>query len=129
MSELISGTPLGPLLLWPALITACIETVVFWILGFRNLWSCLWFLQVNLISNLLLNEFLLTQAAQSCYDELVIAGEIVVIGLEFALCRSLLRVSSRRLLGTLLLTNAASFGAGLVLAPLLFWLSGIEGPA
>ena len=113
MHALITGTPLCPLLLWPALATACIETMLFWLMGYRSFRQCLYFACVNVVSNLLLNEFLLTQTTHARYDELVEVCEVVVVLLEYAICRTLMpEASTRHLAVTLLLTNAASYALG-----------------
>ncbi|MCR4665764.1 MAG: hypothetical protein K5657_00520 [Desulfovibrio sp.] len=110
--SLVSGTPLGLLLLAPAFLTAAIETPLFWVLGFRRLHECLWFFVVNIVSNILLNEFLLTAAGTPHYNLLVAVCEGVVLLLEFALCRFCTGCTARRLWLTLLFCNVCSFAFG-----------------
>lgn len=112
---LVTGTPLGWWLLAPALLTAAVETPVFWLCGYRRPRQCLWFAGGNLLSNLLLNEFLAAQACNAPYDCVVPACEAVVVLLEFALCRYVVDGAARRLWLTLAASNVCSYGVGLVL--------------
>ena len=113
-AELVTGTPLRWWLLMPALLTAAIETPVFRLCGYRTARQCLWFAGVNIVTNLLLNEFLMTQAGNAQYGRLVPACEIVVVLLEFALCRYAVNGAALRLWLTLAASNACSYGVGLV---------------
>lgn len=113
-SALVTGTPLGWWLLIPAFLTATIETPVFWLCGYRNVRQCLWFAGINIVTNLLLNEFLMTQADNAQYDRLVPVCELVVVVLEFALCRYSVGGAARRLWLTLAVSNACSYGIGIV---------------
>lgn len=117
---LITGTPLNALLLGAALFTAAIESTVFFLCGYRKPRQWLTFALINIVSNLLLNEFLRTQTEQPHFRELVAICEIAVYLLELALAHMLLSQNIRHLAKTLLLTNATSFGLGLVLT-CLFW--------
>ena len=104
-----------PELLFLAAATAAIETPLFWLCGYRRRAEWLWFVVVNLISNLLLNGFLIEMPETFSYLEDVLLGEIFVVLLEFALCGYAVRDKrSARLFRVLLLTNAASFFAGVV---------------
>lgn len=114
-AALLTGTPLGWWLLLPALLTAALETPVFWLCGYRRARQCLWFAGVNILSNLLLNEFLSTQADNAQYGSVVLACEAVVVPLEYALCRYAADGAAKRLWLTLAASNACSYGAGLVL--------------
>ena len=119
-ASLVTGTPLRWWLLMPALLTAAIETVIFWLFGYRRARQCLWFAGVNIVTNLLLNEFLMTQARNAQYDRLVPVCELVVILLEFALCRYAMGGTARRLWLTLAVSNACSYGIGIVLCRVLW---------
>ena len=89
------------------------ETMLFWLMGFRSLRQCFYFVSVNVVSNLLLNEFLLTQTNHRRYDDLVAVCEVVVVLLEYALCRTLMpEAGARHLAVTVLVTNAASYLSG-----------------
>ncbi len=102
-----------PWLLQLALATAAIETPIFWLCGYRRAAECLWFFVVNLVSNLLLNEFIAETPGTFPYPAAVLLGEIFVVALEFALCGYVVRENGGvRLLRVLLLTNVASFLAG-----------------
>ncbi len=105
-----------PELLLAVLLTVAIETPLFFLAGYRRPADCLRFALVNLISNLLLNESLNAVADSPHYVAWVLLGEILVLALEFTLCRRFLETTpAARLLRVLLLTNAASFLAGLLL--------------
>ena len=94
--------------LWDAaLATAVIETPIFWIFGYRRAAEWLWFFIVNIVSNLLLNEFLAASPQSLPYPCAVL--------LEFALCGYAVREKGgKRLFRVLLLTNAVSFLAGVI---------------
>ncbi|MBO5490349.1 MAG: hypothetical protein J5960_02820 [Desulfovibrio sp.] len=117
---LVTGTPLGWRLLVPALLTAAVETPVFRLCGYRRARQCLWFVGVNMLSNLLLNEFLSTQADNAQYDSAVLLCEAVVVLLEFVLCRYFVGGAAKRLWLTLAACNACSYGVGLVLYRVLW---------
>ena len=54
---LAGGVFSEPWLLDAALATAAIETPIFWLCGYRRAAEWRWFFVVNIVSNLLLNEF------------------------------------------------------------------------
>ena len=97
-----------------AILTVLIEVPLFYLCGYRQFVDCLYFAVVNVVTNLLLNEFLLTTDAEF-YWQIVLACEVVVVILEFVLCTYRIGDNRRKLLATLIFTNAASFLAGLVL--------------
>ena len=102
-----------PWLLDAALATAVIETPIFWLCGYRRKTEWIWFFIVNIVSNLLLNEFLDATPRAFSYLLAVLLGEIFVVLLEYALCDYAVRErGGARLFRVLLLTNAASFSAG-----------------
>ena len=68
-----------------ALLTVLIEVPVFYFCGYRKPKELAGFAVVNIISNLLLNEFL-EQDPFDWYGVAVVLGEIAVILLEFCLC-------------------------------------------
>ena len=104
-----------PWLLDAALATAVIETPIFWLCGYRRAAEWLWFFVVNIVSNLLLNEFLAELPWTFPYAAAVLLGEIFVVFLEYALCGYAVREKSgKRLFRVLLLTNAVSFLAGVI---------------
>ncbi len=100
-----------------ALLTAAVETPVFWLCGYRRAFQCLCFAGVNVATNLLLNECLADQAGLGHYEEAVALGEAAVLACEFALCRYFVPGGALKLAGTVLAANLASFLAGIV----LFW--------
>ena len=102
--------------LWDAaLATAVIETPLFRLFGYRRGAECLWFAVVNIISNLLLNEFLAAMPGTFPYAAAVLLGEVFVVLLEFALCGYAVRENGgARLFRALLWTNATSFFAGVI---------------
>lgn len=104
----------GLLLLGNALLTAAVEVPLFRLCGYRGLRVCALFALVNIVSNLLLNEFLLAHAASGHYGLLVLLGEVGVVLLEYALCRYFV-ASGGHLLATVLLTNTGSFFCGVLL--------------
>ena len=102
-----------PELFFMAAATAAIETPIFWLCGYRRRAEWLWFAVVNLISNLLLNGFLSESSGTLPYFAALLLGEIFVVLLEFTLCGYAVREKGgARLFRVLLLTNAASFLAG-----------------
>ncbi len=108
----------APWLMEAALATAVIETPLFWLCGFRRLRESAWFFLVNLISNLLLNEFLGENLDTVSDSVAVLLGELLVLALEFALCDYVIKEKERgKLLRVLLLTNTVSFLTGV----LYFW--------
>ncbi|MBE6093879.1 MAG: hypothetical protein E7199_00185 [Schwartzia succinivorans] len=98
-----------------ALATAVIETPIFWLCGYRRSVENAWFFVVNIVSNLLLNEFISATPRNFPYPCTVLLGEIFVVLLEFALCGYAVREKGgKRLFRVLLLTNAVSFLAGVI---------------
>ena len=102
--------------LWDAaLATAVIETPIFWLFGYRRAAEWIWFFVVNIVSNLLLNEFLAETPRAFPYPCAVLLGEIFVVLLEYALSNYAVRDrGGKRLFRVLLLTNAVSFAAGVI---------------
>ena len=112
---LAGGVLSEPWLLDAALATAVIETPIFWLCGYRRAAEWTWFFAVNIVSNLLLNEFLAETPRNFPYAAAVLLGEVFVVLLEYALCGYAVREKGgKRLFRVLLLTNAASFVAGLI---------------
>ena len=104
-----------PWMLEAALATAVIETPIFWLCGYRRATECLWFFVVNIVSNLLLNEFLGATPGTLPYPAAVLLGELFVVLLEYALCGYTVRdKGGKRLFRVLLLTNVVSFVAGII---------------
>ena len=102
--------------LWDAaLATAVIETPIFWLCGYRRSVENVWFFVVNIVSNLLLNEFIGATPRNFPYPSAVLWGEVFVVLLEFALCGYVVEEKrGANLFRVLLLTNAVSFLAGVV---------------
>ena len=100
-----------------ALITVIIEVPLFYFCGYRKPKELAGFAAVNIISNLLLNEFL-EQDPFSEYWMAVVLGEIAVILLEFCLCCYFIQGDRKKLFKTLALVNVCS----VVLGEILFWL-------
>ena len=112
---LAGGVLSEPWLLDAALATAVIETPIFWLCGYRRAAEWTWFFAVNIVSNLLLNEFLAETPRNFPYAAAVLLGEVFVVFLENALCGYAVRdKGGARLFRVLLLTNAVSFVAGIV---------------
>ncbi|MBQ9572189.1 MAG: hypothetical protein IJR22_02210 [Acidaminococcaceae bacterium] len=97
-----------------ALITVIIEVPLFYFCGYRKPKELAGFVAVNIISNLLLNEFL-EQDPLSEYWMAVVLGEIVVILLEFCLCCYFIKSDRKRLFKTLALVNVCSVAVGFIL--------------
>ena len=97
-----------------ALITVIIELPLFYFCGYRKPKELAGFVAVNIISNLLLNEFL-EQDPLSEYWMAVVLGEIVVILLEFCLCCYFIKSDRKRLFKTLALVNVCSVAVGFIL--------------
>ena len=100
-------------LLKTAFLTAAIEVPLFYICGYRNVRDCIYFAAVNLVSNLLLNEFLAEIETEN-YWTIVVICEIFVVILEFILCKYWIKTDSKRLLKVLIFTNLVSFLSGVV---------------
>ena len=114
-AALSGGVFAEPWLLDAALATAVIETPLFWLCGYRQRAEYLWFFIVNIVSNLLLNEFLDATPRDFPYPAAVLLGEIFVVLLEYALCGYAVRErGGARLFCVLLLTNVVSFVAGII---------------
>ena len=112
---LSGGVLLEPWLWDAALATAVIETPIFWLCGYRRSVENVWFFVVNIVSNLLLNEFIGATPRNFPYPCVVLLGEIFVVFLELALCGYAVREKGgKRLFRVLLLTNAVSFLAGVI---------------
>ena len=94
-----------------ALLTVLIEVPVFYFCGYRKPKELAGFVAVNIISNLLLNEFL-EQDPLSEYWMAVVLGELVVILLEFCLCCYFIKSDRKRLFKTLALVNVCSVAVG-----------------
>lgn len=101
-------------LLEDAFLTVAIEVPLFYLLGYRRLRDCIYFAGVNIVTNLLLNEFLQSIMDDTWYLFLLLLGECMVIALEFALCIYGIPTKGKKLFLTILLTNLASFLAGIV---------------
>jgi hypothetical protein len=127
--DLIAPTPLIPgthiyidwadiegTLITTALITVLIEVPLFYFCGYRKPKELAGFAVVNIISNLLLNEFL-EQDPLDSYWLAVFLGEIAVILLEFCLCSYFIKSDRKKLFKTLVLVNVCSVLIGF----LLFW--------
>ncbi len=114
-AALSGGVFSEPWLLDAALATAVIETPLFWLCGYRQRAEYLWFFIVNIVSNLLLNEFIDATPRDFPYPAAVLLGEIFVVLLEYALCGYAVRErGGARLFCVLLLTNVVSFVAGII---------------
>ena len=96
------------------LLTVLIEVPLFYLCGYRRIVDCLYFAGVNVVTNLLLNEFLLTTDAAS-YWQVIFICEVVVVILEFVLCSYRFSEEYYKLVTTLIFTNAVSFFAGVIL--------------
>ena len=100
-------------LLTYALMTVLIEVPLFFLCDYRRVGDCFYFAGVNVITNLLLNEFLSTIDAE-LYWQVILPAEVIVVLLEFALC-SYRFADGKKLFKTLCFTNATSFLIGLLL--------------
>ncbi len=102
-----------PEFLLAAAATALIETPVFRLCGCRKPRELSFFAAINIVSNLLLNEFLAEAASGMGQVLSVILGEAFVLALEYVLCGyGVESFRGRRLFRVLLLTNAVSFLTG-----------------
>ena len=127
--DLIAPTPLIPgtrifvdwaeieeAFLMVALLTVLIEVPLFYFCDYRKPKELAGFAVVNIISNLLLNEFL----EQDLFDWFwvaVVLGELAVILLEYCLCCYFIQSDRKKLFRTLVLVNVCS----VVLGEILFW--------
>ncbi len=127
--DLIAPTPLVPgtrifvdwaeleqTFLTVALLTVLIEVPLFFICGYRKPKELAGFAVVNIISNLLLNEFL-EQDPFDWYWVAVVLGETAVILLEFCLCCYFIQDDRKKLFKVLVLVNLCSIALG----EILFW--------
>ena len=125
--DLIAPTPLIPgthiyldwadiedTFIMTALITVLIEVPLFYFCGYRKPKELAGFAVVNIISNLLLNEFL-EQDPLDWYWLAVVLGEIAVVLLEFCLCCYFIKSDRKKLFKTLALVNVCSVVVGLLL--------------
>lgn len=100
-------------LLETALSTAIIEVVVLYLLGYRNKKILGWFLATNIVSNILFNEFLMTDFLPELYADIFV-GECLVLILEYCMMLYVVPERKSRLLFSLLVTNGASLAMGLL---------------
>ena len=115
------ATPLNTGLLFIAGLTAIIETPLFWLCGYRRARQYMWFAAVNVISNILLNEYLSTLQDIETYNAVILPAELLVVLLEFFLCLYTVDGKYGRLLLTVLFTNAFSYLLGVLLADVLYF--------
>ena len=108
---------IGDSLVTVALLTVLIEVPLFYFCGYRKLKELAGFAVVNIVSNMLLNEFLEQMPSRGFWIA-VILGEIMVILLEFCLCCYFIKDDRKKLFKTLALVNVLS----VVLGEILFWL-------
>ena len=97
-----------------AFLTMFIEVPLFYICGYRNIKDCTYFAAVNLVSNLLLNEFL-TEVETESYLAVVLLCEVFVVILEFVLCGYWIKTDEKHLMKVLIFTNLISFLSGIVI--------------
>lgn len=107
----VDWADIGDSLFAVALLTVLIEVPLFYFCGYRKPKELAGFVAVNIISNLLLNEFL-EQDPLSEYWMAVVLGELVVILLEFCLCCYFIKSDRKRLFKTLALVNVCSVAVG-----------------
>ena len=96
-----------------AFMTVLIEVPLFYICGYRKLKDCVYFAAVNIMTNLLLNEFLETVGYDN-YWTIVCICEVFVVLLEFALCSYWLNTDNKKLFKVITFTNFVSFLAGVI---------------
>ena len=113
----VDWADIGDSLVTVALLTVLIEVPLFYFCGYRKLKELAGFAVVNIVSNMLLNEFL-EQMPSGGFWIAVILGEIMVILLEFCLCCYFIKDDRKKLFKTLALVNVLS----VVLGEILFWL-------
>lgn len=113
MDMLAVGLILESDLLETALNTAIIEVVVLYLLSYRNrkVLSC--FFVTNIVSNILFNEFLMTDFLPELYANIFV-GECLVLILEYCMMLYVVPERKSRLLLSLLVTNGASLAVGLL---------------
>lgn len=102
-----------------AIFTALIETPIFYFAGYKNFRECSCFAAINIMSNLILNQYLdsMTFAGDSIEFMIILfISEIIIVLLEFALCVCVNIDMTRKLFMTLIFTNLASFITGLIYA-------------
>ena len=112
-AQIFDGGFLQTDLLTFALLTVLIEVPIFFLCGWRKFTDCAYFAGVNIVTNLLLNEFLSTTDAE-LYWQIILPAEVVVVILEFVLC-SYRFGADKKLFKTLTFTNATSFLIGVLL--------------
>jgi hypothetical protein len=113
----VDWADIGDSLVAVGLLTVLIEVPLFYFCGYRKPKELAGFAVVNIVSNLLLNEFL-EQMPSGGFWMAVILGEIAVILLEFCLCCYFIKGDRKKLFKTLALVNVCS----VVLGEFLFWL-------
>ena len=113
----VDWADIGDSLVAVALLTVLIEVPLFYFCGYRKPKELAGFAVVNIVSNLLLNEFLEQMPSGGSWIA-VILGEFVVILLEFCLCCYFIKGDRKKLFKTLVLVNICS----VVLGEILFWL-------
>ena len=112
----VDWADIGDSLFAVALLTVLIEVPLFYFCGYCKPKELAGFAVINIISNLLLNEFL-EQDPFEPYWLAIVLGEIAVILLEFCLCCYFIKSDRKKLFKTLALVNVCS----VVLGEILFW--------
>ena len=106
---------LDAVLLQTALLTIALELPLFWLWGYRSSRELGTFAGANLLSNLLLNEALPAYTSVGSYRLALTLGEMLVVLLEFALMRYVVKENEVRLFKAICCTNAFSLAVGLLL--------------
>ena len=99
-----------------ALLTAAIETPLFFLFGFKKFRDLIFFAGINIVSNLLLNGFLY----QIDFEWwILIVSEIFVVIFEFSLCTYFI-APSQKLFLAIVATNLVSFSIGLLILEFVY---------
>ena len=116
-------------LLYVALLTAAIETPLFYLWGYHHVRDCLCFALINIVSNILLNGYLLNislhdRPVDAYFFGIIGLTELVAVVLEIALCCCLIphahRASTKELSIVVLGTNLVSLLCGVIWFLLLY---------
>lgn len=102
-------------LLEVACLTVIIEVPIFYCFGYKRWQQLLAFALANIASNLLLNEALPPYSPTPGYWMTLIAGELLVVALEFALMLYIVLEQRQKLFQTIVITNLVSIIVGIIL--------------
>lgn len=105
-------TSVEPDLLVYAILTVILEVPIFYTLGYKNRKILMNFASANIISNLMMNEYLMTVGNEK-YWWMLTCSEFAVVTFEYCFMHYFVLNDSRKLLRSLIITNFISCMIGI----------------